>query len=87
MPRNPNLRIDLECDQRKWKFVRHKDSQAHCSVRGYGSPVEAVQEAMVLVSCLRFAKDREKRRGESVERCKSAPLGMVDTDSTVQQTD
>ena len=25
MPRNPNLRIDLECDQGKWKFVLHKD--------------------------------------------------------------
>jgi len=21
MPRNPNLRIDLECDQGKWKFT------------------------------------------------------------------
>jgi hypothetical protein len=64
MPRNPNLRIDLECDHGKWKFVLHKDSQALCSARGYDSPVTAVQEAMVLVSCLRLAKDREKRRAE-----------------------
>jgi hypothetical protein len=61
MPRNPNLRIDLECDQNKWKFVLHKDSQAHCGVRGYSSPVEAVEEAMVLVSCLRLAAGRQDR--------------------------
>jgi hypothetical protein len=45
------------------KIVLHKDSQAHCGVRGYPSPVEAVEEAMVLLSCLRLAKDRNKRRG------------------------
>ena len=64
MPRNPNLRIDLECDQGGWRFTLHKDSQAHCSVRSYNSPGEAVEEAMVLVSCLSFAADREKRKAE-----------------------
>ena len=64
MPRNPNLRIDLECDQGKWRFALHKDSQAHCSARGYSGPVEAVEEAMVLVSCLRLAADRAKRKAE-----------------------
>jgi hypothetical protein len=63
MPRNPNLRIDLECDQGSWKFVLHKDSQAHCSARGYPTAEEAVSEAQVLVSLLRLAKDRNKRLG------------------------
>jgi hypothetical protein len=74
LPRNPNLRIDLECDQNKWKFVLHKDSQAHCDVRGYSSPVEAVEEAMTLHSCLRLAADRAKRKAEQ-------------TTESVQQTD
>ena len=64
MPRNPNLRIHLELDEKRWRFTLYKDSQAHCSARGYDSPVTAVQEAMVLVSCLRLAKDREKRKAE-----------------------
>jgi hypothetical protein len=61
LPRNPNLRVNLKLDQGNWRFTLHKDSQAHCGVRGYGSTVEAVEEAMVLLSCLRLAADRQER--------------------------
>jgi len=61
LPRNRNLRLNLELDQGRWRFTLHKDSQAHCSVRGYSTPVEAVQEAMILLSCLRLATDRQER--------------------------
>jgi hypothetical protein len=61
LPRNPNLRIHLELEE-KWRFTLYKDSQQHCSVRSYSSPGEAVEEAMVLNSSLNFAADREKRK-------------------------
>jgi hypothetical protein len=64
LPRNRNLRVHLELDENRWRFTLHKDSQAHCSARGYDSPVTAVQEAMVLLSCLRLAADRAKRKAE-----------------------
>jgi hypothetical protein len=39
-------------------------SSANREIINNDSPVTAVQEAMVLVSCLRLAKDREKRKAE-----------------------
>jgi hypothetical protein len=68
LPRNPNLRVNLKLDQGNWRFTLHKDSQAHCGVRGYGRAVEAVEEVMILPSCLRLANDQKKRRGVSVEQ-------------------
>jgi hypothetical protein len=35
MPRNPNLRIDLECKGSLWWFTLHRSSQPHSSSRGY----------------------------------------------------
>jgi hypothetical protein len=70
MPRNPNLRIDLECVGTQWKFVLHRNSTPHYSTRGYESPETAVREAMTLLSLMRLAKgsaERKQRRLESIK--------------------
>jgi hypothetical protein len=70
MPRNLNLRIHLECVDGHWRFVLHKDSTAHCSVRGYQSAKEATREALVLHSLLDLKTDsaeRKQRRLDSIK--------------------
>jgi hypothetical protein len=75
MPRNLNLRINLECVDGYWRFTLHKNSQAHCSARGYQTAEEAAREAMVLNSVLKITTDSAERRQRRLESVK--PPGPV----------
>jgi hypothetical protein len=83
MPRNNNLRIHLECVGGYWRFILHRNSQAHCSARGYQTPTEAASEAMVLHSVLKIPKGSAERRQRWLEGVK--PSGSVV--ETPKQTD
>jgi hypothetical protein len=61
MPRNPNLRINLEYKPGGWFWVLHKDSQAHHGHRPQPTALSAVEEATVLNSQIDFGNDRKKR--------------------------
>jgi hypothetical protein len=78
MPRNNNLRIHLECVDGYWRFTLHKNSQAHCSARGYQTAEEAAREAMVLNSVLKITKDSAERRKRRLESIKE-PGPIVET--------
>ena len=81
MPRNLNLRIHLERVDGYWRFVLHKDSQAHCSARGCQSAEEAVSEALVLNSILKIKTDSAERRKRRLESIKTH--GPIVTEATI----
>jgi hypothetical protein len=90
MPRNLNLRINLECvDGRLWWFTLHQNSQAHPSTRGYQSAEEAVREALVLHSIMKIKKDSAERRQRWFDGVKSGPVveASKQTEAVTQPSD